>query len=93
MPLPKVPNGQKISLMLPAEVVRRIKLEALDTGSLPAVIVQKALEAYCREGLAAYKVPRRIEFIDEMPVEAAKIRKRDIVVALKEDGLAKYRKS
>jgi hypothetical protein len=46
MPLPKVPNGQKISLMLPAELVRRIKLEALDTGSLPAGIVQKALEAY-----------------------------------------------
>jgi hypothetical protein len=48
MPLPKVLNGQKISLMLSAEIVRRIKLEALDTGSLPAVIVQKALESYWR---------------------------------------------
>ena len=48
MPLPKVPNGQKISLILPAEVVRRIKLEALDTGSLPTAIVQKALEAFWR---------------------------------------------
>jgi hypothetical protein len=48
MPLPKVSNGQKISLMLPADVVRRIKLEALETGSLPNVIVQKALEGYWR---------------------------------------------
>ena len=48
MPLPKVLNGQKISLMLPAEVVRRIKLEALDTGCLPTVVVQKALEGYWR---------------------------------------------
>jgi hypothetical protein len=48
MPLPKVLNGQKISLMLPAEVVRRIKLEALDAGCLPTVVVQKALEGYWR---------------------------------------------
>ena len=44
MPLPKVPNGQKISLILPAELVRRIKLEALDSGCLPTAVVQKALE-------------------------------------------------
>lgn len=44
MPLPKVPNGQKISLILPAELVRRIKLEALDSGCLPMAVVQKALE-------------------------------------------------
>jgi hypothetical protein len=50
MPLPKVLNGQKISLMLPAEVVRRIKLEALDTGCLPTAVVQKALEGYWRIG-------------------------------------------
>jgi acyl-CoA synthetase (AMP-forming)/AMP-acid ligase II len=69
-------------------------------GEVPvAVVVRTAgstvttatLEAYCRQSLAAYKVPRRIEFIDEMPVEAAKIRKRDLVAALKEGGLDKYR--
>jgi hypothetical protein len=48
MPLPKVLNGQKISLMLPAEVVRRIKFEALDSGCLPTAVVQKALEGYWR---------------------------------------------
>jgi len=48
--------------MLPAEVVRRIKLEALDTGSLPAVIVQKALDAYWRiEGGASAVVEPRID--------------------------------
>jgi len=46
VPLPKVPNGQKISLILPAELVRRIKLEALDSGCLPTAVVQKALEGY-----------------------------------------------
>lgn len=50
------------------------------------------LDAHCRENLAAYKVPRAIEFIDDMPVEAAKIRKRDLVAALKEDGLDRFRR-
>ncbi|TYB83202.1 class I adenylate-forming enzyme family protein [Maritimibacter fusiformis] len=50
------------------------------------------LMAFCRDNLAAYKVPRRIELIDDMPVEAAKIRKRDLVEALKSGGLDKYRK-
>lgn len=51
------------------------------------------IRSYCREHLAAYKAPRRIEFIDDMPLEAAKIRKRDLVAALKEDGLEKYRRT
>jgi acyl-CoA synthetase (AMP-forming)/AMP-acid ligase II len=59
------------------------------TGS---ALTSATLEIYCRQSLAAYKVPRRIEFIDTMPVEAAKIRKRDLVAALKEGGLGRYRK-
>lgn len=71
-------------------------------GEIPvAVIVRNAdvavtpkeLDAYCRESLAAYKVPRRFEFIDEMPVEAAKIRKRELVTALKAGSLDKFRRS
>ena len=50
------------------------------------------LNTWCRDQLAAYKVPRRFEFITEMPVEAAKIRKRDLVVALKDGSLDRYRK-
>lgn len=49
MPLPKVPDGQKLSLVLPADMVRRIKLEALDTGALPNGIVQQALAGYWRD--------------------------------------------
>ncbi len=69
-------------------------------GEIPvAVVVRKqgadcdaaALLLWCRDHLAAYKVPRRIEFIDQMPVEAAKIRKRDLVLALKADDLTQYR--
>ncbi len=50
------------------------------------------LNTWCREHLAAYKVPRSFEFITDMPVEAAKIRKRDLVAALKDGSLDKYRK-
>jgi long-chain acyl-CoA synthetase len=71
-------------------------------GEIPVAVVvpfdedpvsAEALMDYCREHLAAYKVPRRIEMIDEMPVEAAKIRKRDLVEALRGGGLDKYRKN
>jgi acyl-CoA synthetase (AMP-forming)/AMP-acid ligase II len=73
-----------------------------EKGEIPVAVVVRApdaalaareLEAWCRESLAAYKVPRRIEFIDDMPVEAAKIRKRDLVAALKEGSLDRYRRS
>lgn len=69
---------------IPVAVVVRTEGSTLTAG---------ALEAYCRQSLAAYKVPRRIEFIDRMPVEAAKIRKRDLVAALKQDDLGRYRTS
>ena len=71
-------------------------------GEIPVAVVvpaegvtldAEALRQWCRDHLAAYKVPRRIEFIAQMPVEAAKIRKRDLVAALKADGLDRYRKT
>jgi len=49
------------------------------------------LNRHCRDSLSAYKVPRQFHFIDTMPVEAAKIRKRDLVAALREGGLDRYR--
>jgi long-chain acyl-CoA synthetase len=72
-----------------------------EKGEIPVAIIVRAegatvtveeIRAWCRQELSAYKAPRRIEFIDEMPVEAAKIRKRDLVAALKEGGLEKYRR-
>lgn len=69
-------------------------------GEIPVAIVVKAqgqetssheLIGYCRDNLAAYKAPRAIHFIDTMPVEAAKIRKRDLVLALREDRLDDFR--
>lgn len=69
-------------------------------GEIPVAVVVKhegseltaeALEAHCRAHLAAYKVPRRFEFIDTMPIEAAKIRKRELVDALRADGLDRFR--
>ena len=69
-------------------------------GEVPVAVIVPAdgstatadeLAAYCREHLAAYKVPRRFEFIERMPIEAAKIRKRELVVALKDGTLDKFR--
>lgn len=72
-----------------------------DKGEIPVAVVvldekeqvtADELNAYCRQHLAAYKAPRVIEFIDDMPVEAAKIRKRDLVNALKDGTLDQYRR-
>ena len=72
-----------------------------EKGEIPVAVIVLAegarataeeIRAWCRQELSAYKAPRRIEFIDDMPVEAAKIRKRDLVAALKEGGLDKYRR-
>lgn len=70
-------------------------------GEIPVAIIVKAqgvevtvaeIQAYCRVRLSAYKVPRQVEFIDEMPVEAAKIRKRDLVAALRDGTMDKFRR-
>ncbi len=46
MPLPKIRDGQKLSLMLPADVVRRLKIEAMEGSTIPALIVLEALDLY-----------------------------------------------
>lgn len=71
-----------------------------EKGEIPVAVVvldkdaaatPQELREWCRKELSAYKVPRRVEIIRHMPVEAAKIRKRDLVEALKGEGLDKYR--
>lgn len=68
-------------------------------GEIPVAVIVRSKDStvteteiiqYCRENLAAYKAPRVVHFIDRMPVEAAKIRKRDLVAALKENRLDQY---
>jgi hypothetical protein len=39
--------------MIPAEMVRRIRIEAMDAGIQPSVIVQKAMECYWSVGSGA----------------------------------------
>jgi hypothetical protein len=46
MPLPQIRDGQKISLMLPADVVRRLKIEAMEDHTIPALILLEALDGY-----------------------------------------------
>jgi hypothetical protein len=46
MPLPKIRDGQKLSLMLPADVVERLKFEAVGEGTIPALIVLEALDQF-----------------------------------------------
>ncbi|MCW5721091.1 MAG: AMP-binding protein [Devosia sp.] len=69
-------------------------------GEVPVAVIVRAadgrltaeeVDAHCRANLSAYKVPRQVHFIDTMPIEAAKIRKRDLVAALREGALDKYR--
>ena len=72
-----------------------------EKGEIPVAIVVLAegakaeaedIRTWCRQELSAYKVPRRVEFIDDMPIEAAKIRKRDLVDALKSGNLDRFRR-
>ena len=69
-------------------------------GEIPVAVIVKAegqdvsadeITRYCRENLAAYKAPRAIHFIDKMPVEAAKIRKRELVLALRDNRMDDFR--
>jgi acyl-CoA synthetase (AMP-forming)/AMP-acid ligase II len=55
-----------------------------------ATDTEEQIRQWCRGQLAAYKAPRRVTFVDEMPIEAAKIRKRELVAATLtgEDALA-----
>jgi non-ribosomal peptide synthetase component E (peptide arylation enzyme) len=62
-------------------------------GEVPAVFVQVSagselsaedIIAFCRAGLASFKVPRTVRFVDEWPMSATKIDKqrlRQLVVA------------
>lgn len=72
-----------------------------EKGEIPVAVVvlnegatasAEELRRFCRAELAAYKAPRRVEFIDDMPVEAAKIRKRDLIEALKAGSLDRFRR-
>ena len=56
-----------------------------------ATITEAALREWCHEQLSAYKVPRKVVFIDRMPMEAAKIRKRALAEALSSGTLDRYR--
>jgi len=46
MPLPQIRDGRTLSVKLPEDVIRRIKLEAMERDILPAQIVLEALDHY-----------------------------------------------
>jgi long-chain acyl-CoA synthetase len=48
-------------------------------------VTVEELQTFCREGLAAYKIPKQIEFRDELPKTAVgKILRRELVKEHKE---------
>lgn len=53
MPIPKVPQGLKLTLMLPEDMVLRVKTEAVQQRTQPSRIVQKALIAHWGETIVA----------------------------------------
>ena len=73
-----------------------------EKGEIPVAVVVRApgatdteeeIRQWCRGQLAAYKAPRRVAFVDEMPIEAAKIRKRELVAAITRGDLGRFRRS
>lgn len=51
-----------------------------------ATVTERELRAHARGELAAYRVPRRIEFLDELPkTPTGKIRRRDLRDGLNEE--------
>lgn len=86
-------GGVSICAVVPAPDEVKGEIPVAIVVPLPgATLDGEKLRAHCRDHLAAYKVPRRFEFIDDMPVEAAKIRKRDLVEALRANDLDRFRK-
>lgn len=66
-------------------------------GEIPvAVVVRKPgadcteadLIAFCREHMSVYKAPRKVGFVNEMPIHAGKIMRRELVRRIREEGLA-----
>jgi long-chain acyl-CoA synthetase len=62
-------------------------------GEVPVAVVvahnghtpsARLLTEHCRANLSAYKSPRRIYFVDALPVTAGKVRKRELVGAIAE---------
>ncbi len=43
---PKVPNGVRLSVMLPAEDLKRLKIQCIERGMLESAIVLEALREY-----------------------------------------------
>jgi acyl-CoA synthetase (AMP-forming)/AMP-acid ligase II len=60
-------------------------------GEIPVAVIERKqgvnatgadIIAFCRQHLAVYKAPRRVYFVDEMPIQASKIRKRDLIAGI-----------
>jgi long-chain acyl-CoA synthetase len=48
-------------------------------GAAPGSELERELIDYCREGIAQYKCPRSIDFVDELPrTETGKMAKRKL---------------
>ena len=52
------------------ELVKPAAFVVLKTGDAGSIEVEQALRAHCKSGLAPYKYPRWIEFVDELPKTA-----------------------
>jgi acyl-CoA synthetase (AMP-forming)/AMP-acid ligase II len=64
-------RGQEVKLCL-----------VLRPGMSPAAVTPQSVVAYCAERLAAFKVPRYVEYFDEFPrTSSGKIAKQDLAVA------------
>ena len=68
MPLPRIRDGRKLSLMIPADALARLKVEALKRRTIPALIILEALDNYWGgDSEAAYSTIPHTNQITKLP--------------------------
>ena len=52
------------------ELIKAERFVILDTGHAPSEALADELKAFCKRGLARYKYPRWLHFVDDLPKTA-----------------------
>jgi crotonobetaine/carnitine-CoA ligase len=61
------PDVADVSVTAVADRVREEEIKAIVVTAGDGEVSAESLHAYCSEGMAAFKVPRYIQFVDELP--------------------------
>lgn len=76
----KIPGVQEAAVIGVPDAYRGETVKAFVVKDKDALLREEDIESYCKEKLASYKVPKAIEFLEELPKTAVgKILKRELV--------------